>query len=178
LPLKSKGRCLIKLRREGYNNIKEFLEDVFYRDSNLAKYSYELLRMIYDRKELGLQAKNWKEHIADVFDVRPLTEEESAELKKLYAHTKSPANIKKPYLTLLRRSQRGEIELHGPEQELLKKAIAWNSFVSTYYSILNKFVAIGLVDKKEGKYVKSNTLLNQFKSIEKTITDFEVAIRS
>jgi hypothetical protein len=178
LPLKSKGRCLIKLRREGYNNIKEFLEDVFYRDSNLAKYSYELLRLIYDRKSLGLQAKNWKEHIADVFDAKPLTEEEEATLKALHARTRSKADIRKPYLTLLRRSQRGEIELSGPEQELLKKAIAWNSFVSSYYSILNKFVAIGLVDKKEGKYHKSNSLLNQFKNIEKTIADFEVAIRS
>ena len=84
-PIKEKGKCLIKITNKKYDTLQEFLQDFFYRDldSILAKSSYEVMRLIYDRKELGLLAKNWKEHIMNLFGVEPIEAEELEQLKKI-----------------------------------------------------------------------------------------------
>jgi transcriptional regulator CtsR len=182
MPIKEKEKCLIKISNKPYKDIREFLEDIFYKDDgkNLSKQAYEIMRMIYDRKESGLQAKNWKEHIKNVFGCAPVAEEESSELKKIYGrfHKVESSRGKKPYLAIIKQVEEGKAQLPEAEKELLKKAIKWNSSVSTYYSVLKKLVATGLVEKREGKYFRSSKLLEQFKHIEKIISDFETLIRS
>lgn len=182
MPIKDKEKCLIKVRNLPYKDIREFLEDIFYKDEdkNLSKYAYEVLRLIYDRKESGMQAKNWKEHIKNIFGCATITEEETVELKKIYDrfHKVASSRGKKPYLAIIKLAKEGKAQISEAEHVLLSKAIKWNSSVSTYYSIINKLVAVGLVEKREGKYFRSPKLLEQFKHIEKLISDFETAIRS
>lgn len=180
MPIKEKEKSMIKLGNQKYEDIKEFLADVFYRDKNLTDPAFEIMRLIYDRKELGMEVKNWKEHISNTFNIEHLNEEESEQLKKVYQrfYTSVSAKGAKPYQTLLKRAEKGEISLSSAEKEIIEKSVKWNASVSTYYSVLNKLAAIGLIEKKEGRYYKSRKILDQFKSIEKAISDFEVQLRS
>lgn len=180
MPIKDKNKTLIKFRSNNYGAIHDFLKDVFYKDENLSKPAYELLRLIYDRKDLGLSAANWKSYIETIFNTKQVSAEDSIVLDKAL-NNHSITNTKrgsKPYENLLDLHGKGRLNLDETEKQVLEKALKWNTCVSSYYSILNKLKAIGLVEKKHGHYHKSTAIFDRFTQIKSFIEKFEIDIRS
>ncbi|MDD5181892.1 MAG: hypothetical protein PHC66_01825 [Candidatus Nanoarchaeia archaeon] len=180
MPIKDKNKTLIKFRSSNYEILNDFLKDVFYKDENLSAPAYELMRLIYDRKELGLSAANWKSYIETIFNTKQVSAEDSALLdgiilKHNITDTKRGS---KPYENLLGMHSKGRLSLSEAEKQVLEKALKWNSCVSSYYSILNKLKAIGLVEKKQGRYHKSRSIFDRFTQIRSFIEKFETDIRS
>lgn len=180
MPIKDKNKTLIKFRSDNYGSLKDFLNDIFYKDENLSKPAYELMRLVYDRKESGLQAKNWKSYIASLFNAESLSSEENEFLARIiekYSISTSNRGAK-PYESLLDLGKEKKIELADAEKQILEKILKWNSCISSYYSILNKLKAIGLIEKKSGRYHKSTAIFDRFRQIQGFISQFETDIRS
>jgi len=180
MPIKDKNKTLIKFRSNNYEILNDFLKDVFYKDENLSAPAYELMRLIYDRKDLGLSAANWKSYIETVFNTKQVSAEDSAVLDGIL-NKHNVLNSKrgsKPYEHLLDLHSKGRLNLNDAEKQVLEKALKWNACVSSYYSILNKLKAIGLVEKKQGHYHKSKLIFDRFTQIKSFIEKFETDIRS
>lgn len=180
MPIKDKNKTLIKFRSNNYEVLNDFLKDVFYKDENLSAPAYELMRLIYDRKDLGLSAANWKSYIETIFNTKHISAEDSVLLdgiilKHNITNTKRGS---KPYENLLDLHSKGRLSLNETEKQVLEKALKWNACVSSYYSILNKLKAIGLVEKKQGHYHKSKLIFDRFTQIKSFIEKFETDIRS
>jgi hypothetical protein len=183
MPIKEKDKGLIRLRNTQYESLQQFLEDVFYRDKNksLTKAANQLLMKIYERGEFGLRSKNWKGHISEIFEcLAPTTEDEDAllVLAKKQLGEKKVKRGEKAYQLMLKEANEGKIKLTDEEKKLLEKICGWNACISSYYSIVNKLRAIGLIEKKKGHYFKSRKFFEQRDQINTMINQFESSIRT
>ena len=183
MPIKDKTKSLIIIRNTPYSGFKAFLQDVFYKDKlgSLANKAYELLKLIY---KAPVPVKSWSEQIKQVFNVKGLSKEEGLVLDDLcYRHlgfhrenldaSKSRLRGRKPYQLMLKKHEQGSIKLTESEEELLKRVNAWHGAVASYYSIINKLKAIGLIDKREGCYQKSEKLKKRLSQLIDLTSGFE-----
>lgn len=176
MPLKNKTMALIRLRKTPYSGLLSFLQDVFYKKDELAGSALKFLRRVYEGE---VKASDWKKVIRELFGVEELSESDEqvidqAVVKHLGFHrqnlkaSKYRLRGKKVYKKLL--------EKDGVSEEVrvvLKKVTDWNSAVTSYYSILNKLKALGLIEKSEGFYVKSEKFKRRFSQVLSLVEGFE-----
>lgn len=183
MPIKDKTKTLIIMRNTPYSGFKAFLQDVFYKDKLgfLADKAYDLLKLIYKEP---LPVKKWSEYISSVFKVERLTKDEEAVIDDLcFKHfgfhrenldaSKSKLRGKKPYQLLLAKHDRNDLKLTDREIIVIKKVNAWYSAVTSYYSIINKLKALGVIDKREGVYQKSSKFKKRFSQLIELVDGFE-----
>lgn len=176
MPIKDKNMSIIRLRYSPHHSLASLFEDIFYRDKKgaLASAAFAIYKKIIH--EPGLRSSEWQNHISSVFKVDPLDANEALVLKEICKkHNLAENNPKglrgkKPYQVLVEKHSNGKIKLDEKELALLRKASKWHSAVSSYYSIINKLKAIGLIEKKEGNYVQSSKFVNSLKAIEKVLS--------
>jgi len=166
MTIKEKDASLVRIGGNN-NSLEDFLRDIFYKDKNgrLVKAALIFLYKISESGSLGLRAKNWHFYIMDMFNVEPLEKEEEELIRSLFERYKEHLNRKKPAQKLLSLFNNKKIELSDYELEVLKKFSVWNSSISSYYSVVNKLKAIGLIEKREGNYYLSEKLKNKMKKI-------------
>ena len=175
MPIKDKRMSIIRLKPSSQHTLSSLFEDIFYRDKSGALASSALRLYNKIRKEPGIKSSDWQKHISEVFKAQPVDFAENAVLKeicrKYSVNDENPKGLrgKKPYLLLIGKHSNGKLKLDEKELSLLRRVSKWHSAVSSYYSIINKLMAIGLIDKKESSYVPSNKFINSLKSIEKTL---------
>jgi hypothetical protein len=178
MPIKDKSMSVIRVRPSSEQNLLSLFEDIFYRDKSglLSGSALKLYNKIC--KENGIRSSEWQNHISEVFSVKPILAAESDNLKEIcdkhsgilkHKESKSGLRGKKPYQVLMEKHMKGEIKLGEAETNLLGRVSKWFSAVSSYYSIINKLKAIGMIEKKESNYILSNRFTEKLKSIEKIL---------
>jgi hypothetical protein len=171
MPIKDKTMSIIRFRPNSQSSLQALFEDIFYRDKSGNLVNSALL--LYDRiRKEGLRASEWQKHISEVFKVLPTQAEETSVIESLSKkHLGQKLRGKKPYQTLLEMGQNGQLRLSEKEVSVLGRVSGWHSAVSTYYSIINKLKAIGMIDKKDGQYISSERFLDRLRSIEKSLQE-------
>lgn len=176
MSLKNKTMALIRLRKTPYSGLLSFLQDVFYKKDELAEQALKLLRRVYEKE---FKASDWNKLISELFSVEePSKSDERVIDKAVKKHlgfhrenlraSKYKLRGKKAYKKLL--------EKDGVSDEVrvvLKKVSDWNSAVASYYSILNKLKALGLIEKSGGVYVKSEKFKRRFSQVLSLVEGFE-----
>ncbi len=168
---------LIKFKKD-YENVDDFLESLFYKDKQLAELSYKFFKKLEQEKVLF--SNKWKRHIIDIFECYPLKQEEKNKLATIFEKYSfiEKGRGKKPYVKLLEKNKKKEIDLESDEKIILEKIVKWNSSVSSYYSIINKLVGAGIIEKKNGEIRKSGEILNCIKKLRKIFLDNETSEKS
>jgi len=180
MPLKDKSMSIIRIRPLNSYSLQSLFEDIFYRDKtgNLVNSAILLYEKIRKDPSRGLRSSDWQNHVSDIFKVESIQFDENNALKEISqkhdsflkaGESKRGLRGKKPYQVLLEKHSKGEIKLTEKEQDLLKRVSNWHSAVSSYYSIITKLRAIGMIEKKEGNYVISKKFVLSLKSIEKSL---------
>ena len=180
MPLKNKTMALIRVRKTPYSGLPSFLQDVFYKQELLADKAFLLLKVIYSKKTL---VTDWKLLVKELFGVdSPSTGDESviseACFKYLGFHreniTASKAKLrgKKAFKDLL-----SDPSLEASYRDVLMRASKWHSAVTSYYSILNKLKALGLIEKADGYYVRSDKFLNRLSQVNSLFEGFSNELR-
>jgi len=177
MPIKDKSMSIIRLKSSSHHSLQSLFEDIFYRDKTgaLAKSALILYNKI--KQEPGLRSSEWQNYIANVFKISPLDFAEIEVLKEICkrydvkADSKKGLRGRKPYHVLVEKHSKGRIKLEEKELELLQHVSRWHSAVSSYYSIINKLKAIGLIEKKEGNYIASNRFVASLRAIEKSLSE-------
>lgn len=178
MPIKDKTMSLIRIRTSLGHDLISFFNDIFYRDksgllANAALKFYEKLQ-----KENSIPSSKWRECIFEIFGVPPIQLGESNALKEMcekYANflackdSKKGLRGKKPYQILLEKHSSGEANFNEKEIALLERVSKWYSALSSYYSIVNKLKALGIIEKKEGNYTLSNKFVEKLREIEKLL---------
>lgn len=178
MPIKDKTMSIIRLRPCAEHSLASVFGDIFYRDkssllANSALYIYNKLKKTPE----GLKPSEWEKHVSEIFKVNYIENIDFPLLKDLCqkhsqflkSDSKTGLRGKKPYKILLKKFLKNEIKLSEQEEALLKRVSKWNSAVSSYYSIINKLKAIGIIEKKQGCYILSNKFANCLKSIENSL---------
>ncbi|HLE06635.1 MAG TPA: hypothetical protein VI790_04730, partial [Candidatus Nanoarchaeia archaeon] len=62
--------------------------------------------------------------------------------------------------------------LEASYRDVLMRASKWHSAVTSYYSILNKLKALGLIEKADGYYVRSDKFLNRLSQVNSLFEGF------
>ncbi|MFA5405904.1 MAG: hypothetical protein WC307_00905 [Candidatus Nanoarchaeia archaeon] len=180
MPLKNKTMALIRLRKIPYSGLLSFLQDVFYKDDVMAGKALKLLEMVYKK---SIPASDWKSVVSELFNVKPASSSDEsviddACINYLGFHredvilSKARLRGRKAYKQLLERSDvKPDVKL------ILKKVSDWNSAVTSYYSIINKMKALGLIEKTDNFYVKSNKLSNRFSQVIGLLEGFELEFK-
>jgi hypothetical protein len=180
MPLKDKSMSIIRIRPLNSYSLQSLFEDIFYRDKtgNLVNSAILLYEKIRKDPAKGLRSSEWQNHVSDIFKIESIQFDENNALKELSqkyesilkaGESKRGLRGKKPYQALLDKHSKGDIKLNEKEHSLLQRVSNWYSAVSSYYSILNKLKAIGMIEKKEGNYVISKKFVSSLSSIEKAL---------
>ncbi len=176
--LKNKSMALIRIRKTPYSGLISFLQDIFFKDQKLAKIAYNLLKEIYSK---GILSKDWRVIIKKYFEVSPPTSDDELKLdeacekylgfkRQNLIASKQKLRGKKAYKLLL------EKDIDEDIRHALEKISKWNSAVASYYSILNKLKAIGLIEKSNGMYIKSDRFKKRLSQISDILVGFEEEI--
>jgi hypothetical protein len=176
MPIKNKTMALIRVRRTPYSGLLSFFQDVFFKQEGLALKALEILKIIYSHE---VKAEDWNKLITRVFNVDLLSKDEEliideACIKYLGFHredinfSKARLRGKKAYKELLIREN-----IEPSIKEVLLKYSKWNSAVTSYYSIINKLKALGLIDKTNGYYNKSEKFKNRLTQVTDLLNGFE-----
>jgi len=173
MPIKDKSMSIIRIKPSSQHSLSSFFQDIFYRDKSgsLAGSALRIYNKI--RQEPGIRSSEWQEHISTVFKVTPVDFAEVAVLKEICKKHGLTERLrgKKPYQVLIEKHSNGKIKIDEKELALLQRVSKWHSAVSSYYSIINKLKAIGMIEKKEGNYIASNRFVNSLKAIERSLQD-------
>ena len=165
---------LIEFKKD-YENMDDFLESLFYKDKKLVGFASKFFKKIEEEKVLF--SNKWKRHIIDVFESYPLKQEEKNKLDAIYEKYPSVerGRGKKSYAKLLEKNEKKEIELEPDEKTIIEKNVKWNSSVSSYYSIINKLIGAGVIEKKSGEMRKSGEILKRIKKLRKLFLEIETS---
>lgn len=186
MPLKNKTMSLIRIRSGShYSGFASFLQDIFYRDitGNLASKALELLKIVYSSED-GVPATLWKEQVSKLFSVELVKEEDENSIKAIVEKylgfskqdllaSKARLRGKKPYQALLEKHKSGGIILSLDEEKVLNKVSKWYSSVTSYYSILNKLKALGILEKRNNSYRKSERFKRRLQQVIDLANGFE-----
>ncbi len=176
MPLKNKTMALIRLRKTPYSGLLSFMQDVFFRNEKQAIKAMGLLKIIYEKK---INTKDWRQIIKELFEVEEINHHDEqlideACIKYLGFHrenitaSKTRLRGKKAYKELIERQ-----DISDELRKTLNKTTKWNSAVTMYYSIINKLKAIGLIEKTNSQYVKSDKFKRRFSQVITLIEGFE-----
>jgi hypothetical protein len=179
MALTKKTMALIRLRKTPYSGLLSFLQDVFYKQELLADKALNLLKIIYQE---GFDASDWKKIVKLLFSVKEPTQADDGVIDKacidhLGFHrqniraSKTKLRGKKVYKKLLDNEK-----VPDEVKVVLKRVSSWNSAVTSYYSILNKLKALGLVEKASGAYVKSEKFKRRLSQVLSLIEGFETEV--
>ena len=69
----------IKIKDKPYTDLAELLEDIFYRDKNLAKIALKFLQKVY-ALDFGIKANRWQAYISELFKCSPIEESDEKAL--------------------------------------------------------------------------------------------------
>lgn len=153
--------ALIKMKKE-YSSFDDFLKDVFFKKPELSKIAIAFLQKVYSSFN-GVPAEEWPRQITEFFGIYQPRDEELQKLRQLYKQHFNKEPGVKPYQQLLKLKEK----LNAEDVEIIEKVAKWNSSVSSYYSMLNKLKALGLVERKKGKYTKSDSFGNNMSGLSK-----------
>ncbi len=176
MPLKNKTMALIRLRKTPYSGLLSFLQDVFFRQENLAEKAIVLLGKIYSG---GYDAKSWKSVVSELFNVTPpsgkdeeVIDEACVEYLGFHREniraSKARLRGKKAYKEMMERE-----DIPKEIREVLGKVSEWNSAVTAYYSIINKFKALGLIEKSGSSYVMSDKFSRRLLQVASMLEGFK-----
>ncbi len=153
----------ILIRFRDYDGIEDFLRAVFYRNNDLVVPALKFLKKVYSGEMM--YTRRWRAYISELFGVFPLDEDDETVLRAIISRYTPPTGRgKKPFLHVLNSSKN---QLTEDEKDVLKRAIEWNSITSKYYSIIKKLESVGLMEKKNGRYIKSSKLNDRAEKITK-----------
>ncbi len=176
MPLKNKTMALIRLRKIPYSGLLSFMQDVFYKDEVMANHALRLLERVYKQ---SIQASEWRSVVSELFGVKESSSADESVIddacinylgfhREDVVASKAHLRGKKAYKQLLDRP-----DVKPEVKSVLKRVSAWNSAVTSYYSIINKLKALGLIEKIDNSYVKSNKLTNRFSQVIGLLEGFE-----
>ena len=172
----SRNEGLVSLKKENYENLKDFLSSVFYRDDSaqLSKAAFMLVHKINSCGNFGLRASDWKIHVMDSFNVEQPEQGDKEIVDNMLAkYDLKRARGSKPIKALLSKHKKGKLKLPKDELEVLENYLVWNSAISGYYSIIKKLKAIGFIERKEGNYFLSSKLSDRLSQIKKIIKEIK-----
>ncbi len=174
MPLKNKSMALIRIRRTPYSSLESFMKDLFYKNEELSGKAIKLLTMIYLKE---LKSSDWKSIITELFNVNEPTSNdelivsEALSKKGIYKEeVKSRIKLRLLHNELLNSSDERVVNA-------VKRINEWNSAVTSYYSIINKLRAVGLIEKQEGVYKKSSKFSNRLNQILSMLEGFNDELR-
>jgi hypothetical protein len=180
MPIKNKTMALIRLRKTPYSSLLSFLKDVFYKQEDLADKALAFLGFIYQQE---FKASDWSKMIEHLFEVKQPSSADDrvideACFKYLGFHreninaSKARLRGKKAYMKLLESP-----EVDDGVKSVLKRVSDWNGAVASYYSVINKLKALGLVEKNQGYYVSSDKFKRRFSQVLGLLEGFETEVK-